>query len=876
MLWPRRFHRSLTTACTIAILLVGIDAATGQTDPATIIPVSQRRWTQTDAVISQCAMDGTDGFQAVGFEPFDSTASLNLTCADASAVTTVVQQSQINATSITASGSLSASVAAGPTGLMIVLADTMFEVTFSIASAVNFTLDGLIAADATGAFAVPVLVFSDASLTRSDGTVIFSVELAAGAPDQQLPFAESGVLEPGTYTLKASTNAVLDEDVPPHGTTDAAFDLLLQIQPLSPCAAAASFIPLGDLPGGRFSSGAVAVSADGASVLGQGTLGTTGNLFRPDAFLWTEESGMVGLGSLPGGSDISVGTAISPDGSVIVGASNSSNTDPASANESFRWTKAGGMVGLGDLPGGIFASSANFVSDDGLVVVGSGRSEESPVSPGGANEPFRWTEATGMVGLGSLPGGFPAANSLANAMSADGSVIVGRATSGNATSGGEAFRWTQAGGMAGLGDLPGGNFQSEATAVSADGSVVAGQSRSEAANNALEVFRWTAETGMVGLGTLPGASFEGAATAVSADGSVIVGFGGLDLKEGTREAFRWTAETGMIGLGDLPGDFVHSAAVAVSADGSIVVGIGCTEMFDMGCDGPEAFIWDELNGLRNLRDVLVDELGLDLTGWTLTSVTDMTPDGRTIVGTGTNPNGDPEAWIAILGEPAGACCSSPLPARPDSVVATNRYLSFTEGAFGTSQAVRVTFASLPPPFDLLNGTSLWVGDPRDVSENGGAVDPIVGFPNFKAATLQCQPFFTDWSALGTVHVFHEGIVPGGIYNLQAVDASCPLEIDAAFSPPLMITTAEWGDVAGEFDQAAGAWTAPNGVVAVIADVVAILDKFASRVGAPSKARADLEPALPDQTINITDVVSALNAFGGRPFPFTPNLTPCGP
>ena len=485
--------------------------------------------------------------------------------------------------------------------------------------------------------------------------------------------------------------------------------------------------------------------------------------------------------------------------------------------------------------------------------------------------------ASDFRGLGDLPGGDVFSQTLA--MSADGSVIVGRATSSAATSGQQAFRWTQAGGMVGLGDLPGGNFQSEATAVSADGSVVTGQSISaKAGENALEVFRWTTDTGMVGLGTLPGGSGGSSASAISADGSVIVGTSLLDSAPNSHEAFRWTAQTGMVGLGDFPGGEVHSTALAVSADGAIVIGIGCTETdtFEFLCVSPEAFIWDAENGMRRLQDVLINDFGVDLTGWTNLFVSDMTPDGRTLVGSGINPSGNGEGWLAIPGEPAGACCLSPPPARPDSAVVTNRYLSFTEGAFGTSQAVRVTFTSLPPPFDLLNGTSLWVGEPRDVSENGGAVDPIAGFPNFKAATLQCQPFFTDWSTLGTVHVFHEGIVPGGVYSLQAVDAGCPLGFDGAFSAPLMITTARWGDVAGEFDQEAGAWTAPNGVVDVTADVIAIINRFISAVGAPIKARADLEPALPDQTINISDVLSAVSAFAGLPYPFTPGPPPCGP
>ena len=69
-------------------------------------------------------------------------------------------------------------------------------------------------------------------------------------------------------------------------------------------------------------------------------------------------------------------------------------------------------------------------------------------------------------GLGDLPGA--SFDSVAYAVSADGSTVVGRSIS---TPGFEAFRWTQAGGMVGLGDLPGASFNSEALGVSARGQV---------------------------------------------------------------------------------------------------------------------------------------------------------------------------------------------------------------------------------------------------------------------------------------------------------------------------------------------------------------------------------------------------------------------
>ncbi len=65
--------------------------------------------------------------------------------------------------------------------------------------------------------------------------------------------------------------------------------------------------------------------------------------------------------------------------------------------------------------------------------------------------------AASFTGLGDLPGGV--FESFADGVSGDGSVVVG---SGNSASGAEAFRWTSGGGMVGLGDLPGGFFFSRA------------------------------------------------------------------------------------------------------------------------------------------------------------------------------------------------------------------------------------------------------------------------------------------------------------------------------------------------------------------------------------------------------------------------------
>jgi probable HAF family extracellular repeat protein len=327
----------------------------------------------------------------------------------------------------------------------------------------------------------------------------------------------------------------------------------------------------------------------------------------------------MGLGDLPGGTFSSYATAVSADGSVVVGLGSSTP-----GGQAFRWTQTGGMIGLGDLPGGNFHSVANGVSDDGTVVVGSSNNflECGGVGPcryrPGA---FRWTQAGGMTLLGTY-------GTIAGASdaSADGSVVVG----GTRYNGG--FRWTQEMGME---FLPG---VDAALGVSTDGLVVVGVGGGE-------VIRWTLGAGIVSLGELgdlPGDTVFSQPEGVSPDGSVVIGESDSDAVVGY-EAFRWTPNGGMVGLGILPGS-TSSWAYDVSAGGSIIVGTSG------GASGTEAFLWDAAHGMRSLRDVLVNDFGLgdSLAGWTLEYARGISADGQFIVGSGVNPSGDSEAWLVRL------------------------------------------------------------------------------------------------------------------------------------------------------------------------------------------------------------------------------------
>lgn len=345
---------------------------------------------------------------------------------------------------------------------------------------------------------------------------------------------------------------------------------------LSGGAHAEAFQGLGDLPGGAVSSDALGVSANGNVVVGS-SVGASGR----EAFRWSVGT-MTGLGHLASYPTESIAAAASADGQVIVGVSRTTSN----SSEAFRWTKSGGMVGLGDLPGGIFSSSASGVSPAGDLVVGTSISSSSW-------EAFRWSKSGGMVGLGDLPGadsgGVQQSTSGANGVSADGKVIVGWSYSSLMV--GQAFRWTQASGISGLGDLPGGEDESIAHAVSADGLVIVG-----AGDERTEPFRWTSAGGMASLrAPVPGGGPVSAARAANANGSVIVG-----------------------GIND-----AGNPKVA------------------------RAFRWTETHGIQTISSLL-ESAGIDLNGWQLVEATGVSADGSVIVGNGVNPTGQLEAWRAFV------------------------------------------------------------------------------------------------------------------------------------------------------------------------------------------------------------------------------------
>ena len=201
------------------------------------------------------------------------------------------------------------------------------------------------------------------------------------------------------------------------------------------------------------------VSGDGNTVVG--TCLTAGN----SAFRWTEGGAMVALGQFGGGSNqTSNATAISTDASTIVGFGHPVLTGAV------LWSAVGEASVLG-MPAGDTSAAASAVSRDGSVVVGDS------LQASFHRRAFRWTRQTGMTPIVSSSDSL--SDVIASAVSGDGRVITGW---GNTPNGETALLWDEPHGMRRLDDALKTDYQttisgwtlSRATALSDDGRTVVG------------------------------------------------------------------------------------------------------------------------------------------------------------------------------------------------------------------------------------------------------------------------------------------------------------------------------------------------------------------------------------------------------------------
>ena len=187
------------------------------------------------------------------------------------------------------------------------------------------------------------------------------------------------------------------------------------------------------------SGGVEAMSSDGSVIAGHVMDGNNNNTMS--GYRWDATTGMVniadtdgdGVVGTPGSGEWATGNSrvenMTSDGSVIIG-----NANDGTANRAFRWDATNGMVNIsGEWATGY--STARVISSDGSIIAGF-------ANDGTANRAFRWDATNGMVNLADTDGNgtidgsaseWATGHSYVNAMSSDGSVLIGHAKDGNNT-----------------------------------------------------------------------------------------------------------------------------------------------------------------------------------------------------------------------------------------------------------------------------------------------------------------------------------------------------------------------------------------------------------------------------------------------------------
>ncbi len=336
------------------------------------------------------------------------------------------------------------------------------------------------------------------------------------------------------------------------------------------------------------------------------------------------------IGDLTGGGVSSEAIAASDNGAIAVGHSTGPN-----GGRAVYYTTAGGLVALPHTAA-TYNDSAQAVTPDGSVIVGW-------VGTGASlQEAAIWTNGgTVLTNLGTLPG---ATTPLARlrGTSDDGSIGFGHATDSAGKN--QGIRWTAGTGLVGLGFLDPSDTSSQIApgGVSADGSVAVGTSGSSTVTQ--KAFTYTLGTGLQSLGLLPGGTWS-TATTITSDGSTVFGFANSTAYP-AGELYKWTSGAGMVALGAPPG--LQPGGFMAATDAGDVVTMR---------DGSFSSIIYNATGFHSASDVFTDA-GLNVTGWGL-RVLGVNRDGTMLWGSAMNPSGNLEGWYATF--PTGYLAAVPEP-----------------------------------------------------------------------------------------------------------------------------------------------------------------------------------------------------------------------
>lgn len=366
---------------------------------------------------------------------------------------------------------------------------------------------------------------------------------------------------------------------------------------------------------------------------------------------------------------------LSADGSTVVGGARQSGASPGSPGFlAFVWTRADGTRSIGELgpdaPDPTWFEPSS-VSGDGSRIAGWLE-----------NVPVVWEREVGTTVLPSLPAGTSPGS--VRGISDDGRYVVGSAHDGGTTT-----RIEQ---------LPGGGIvvieaprlvpvrwdleSDSVTALSTDRGVAYDVSDGGVAVGELDIdypglagsiaaFRWDESGGPQFVPTGYAAFSPGwtdDVTRISADGSTLVGRNIDEAPAGVlgdlvQRAYAWSGEPGSdehlpsegLVLLDTPlnlNGVNRAQATGVSADGSTIVG-----NYNAANAISSPFVWTREAGFQDLV-VLLTTLGVSMDAWRSLTVTDVSADGKTIIGSGRFSSGVAPSsivtFVAVIPEPSTA------------------------------------------------------------------------------------------------------------------------------------------------------------------------------------------------------------------------------
>jgi hypothetical protein len=346
--------------------------------------------------------------------------------------------------------------------------------------------------------------------------------------------------------------------------------------------------------------------------------------------------------------------------------------------------------------------------------------------------------------------------------------------------------------------------------------------------------------------------------------------------------------------------------VSASATGTFTLFFECTDqpggVCDSGPEGTNTTRFHEDGGGTGL-------LGLSMVGTTLrtpppTPTTTCTSEGAgdcrsrnltfTMVPPATATGGAGSSAIKVTmvdlenpnpvnNNPTGPCCP------PGNFITFDTAVN-SVCAGGTDQGYRCPPSTCPdgicpagvgcseagPTPGGVGGCARWVGPPLGYLESND--NPGLG--NYRAARLQCLPFYYDWTAEpngGLVNVMGAEIVPSSTYQLQAYGSSCKGSESSCtnVSPAVNVATRRAGDIATPF-QGGPPLTQPNAI-----DVTNAVNKFRNLAGSPPKLISQVQPNFPDPNsdINAIDIVTVVDNQRGFGYTYSgpcacPSTVPC--